>query len=306
MSWQASRWAARVAKTESGSEKCVLLVMAEIADEHGQGVRVSQGTLEERCCFTERTVRRALIGLETRGLIRRGNQRLVQHLPVGRRPVVWDLVLTEFAGSEDLLNDDFGEDTVSPQAGHNVRSDTVTPQGGHDVPSEGTESPLDRGHCVPSRGDTMSDKASLEASFEASSSSSAKSPTTRKQKPKREPQRDDVDALCNRLRESVIANGSKPPTITEAWRREARLLLDRDGPECRGVDLQKALNVLDWSQQDPFWKDNIRSMPKFRKQYDVLRGRALAEYERNKSHGREPSAAPMRDPRSGNLVEARW
>ncbi|WP_280265363.1 hypothetical protein [Nocardia wallacei] len=96
------------------------------------------------------------------------------------------------------------------------------------------------------------------------------------------------------MREHVIANGNTPPTITDAWRREARLLLDRDGPERHGVPLQKALNVLDWCQQDSFWSANIRSMPKFRKQYDTLRAHALREYERRKPRGQTSAVGEAR------------
>lgn len=40
-----------------------------------------------------------------------------------------------------------------------------------------------------------------------------------------------------------------------------------------GVDhrqIEEVLEVLQWSQEDDFWKDNIRSGEKFRRQYDVL------------------------------------
>lgn len=84
-----------------------------------------------------------------------------------------------------------------------------------------------------------------------------------------EPPRADVDALCERLVDRMIDNGSKPPTITTAWRREARLLLDKDGR-----DLDKALRLIDWCQQDSFWRANIHSMATFRRQYDALRLKA--------------------------------
>src|SRR5690606_15087714 len=73
-----------------------------------------------------------------------------------------------------------------------------------------------------------------------------------------EPPRADVDALCNRLVDRMIDNGSKPPRITETWRREARLLLVKDRRE-----LDKALRLLDWCQDDPFWQANIHSMGTF-------------------------------------------
>lgn len=88
------------------------------------------------------------------------------------------------------------------------------------------------------------------------------------------PTRDDVEELCTRLRDRIVENGSKPPTITKAWREEARRLLDIDKRE-----LAKALGLLDWSQANSFWRANIRSMAKFRKQYDTLRLQANAEWE---------------------------
>jgi hypothetical protein len=78
--------------------------------------------------------------------------------------------------------------------------------------------------------------------------------------------REDVETLCNHLTDLMVGNGSKQPTVTEAWRREARLLLDKDQ---RSFD--EAMSVLDWCQRDEFWKSNIESIPKFRKQYDRLR-----------------------------------
>jgi hypothetical protein len=89
-----------------------------------------------------------------------------------------------------------------------------------------------------------------------------------------EPLRHDVDQLCTRLRDRMVGNGCKAPTITKAWRDAARLLLDKDER-----DLTKALNLLDWTQDDDFWRANIQSMPKFRAQYDQLRLKAVAEHE---------------------------
>src|SRR5207248_1386158 len=89
-----------------------------------------------------------------------------------------------------------------------------------------------------------------------------------------EERREDVERLCQRLYDRVTANGSKA-TISDGWRKAARLLLDRDGRE-----LDKALNLIDWAAQDPFWSANVLSMPAFRKQYDQLRLKARAEWQR--------------------------
>ena len=80
-----------------------------------------------------------------------------------------------------------------------------------------------------------------------------------------EPPREDVEALCTRLRDHVARNTDKPPTISARWRTEARLLLDKDG-----IEFDEAVRVLDWCQQDSFWMPNILSMPKFREKFAQL------------------------------------
>ena len=97
----------------------------------------------------------------------------------------------------------------------------------------------------------------------------------RQRKPKEPaPPRPDVEALCVRLVELMVANDCVPPPITNAWRTQARLLLDKDGR-----DFDKALRLLEWCQHDKFWKGNIQSMPTFREKYDRLRLKANAEWE---------------------------
>jgi hypothetical protein len=120
----------------------------------------------------------------------------------------------------------------------------------------------------------------------------------RRSKPSRRkrPDRPDVERLCAHLAESIIANGSRPPNVGQKWRDAARLLLDKDG---RAED--KAHLLIDWCQQDHFWRQNIHSMPTFRRQYDKLRLAAIAEWEKKKrpaSNGRQPTPdefAALRD-----------
>ena len=85
-------------------------------------------------------------------------------------------------------------------------------------------------------------------------------------------ERDDIEQLCTHLAEWIFTNGSKRPAITNAWRTEARLLLDKDERE-----LATAIRLIDWCQADPFWRGNILSMPKFRSKYDQLRLAANAQ-----------------------------
>lgn len=93
MSVQATRWAARKVLIQDGTLKCLLMVMADAAGAHGEGVWLSQETLALRTGFTDRTIRRSLEKLKTLGLIKPGNPELVAHLPKDERPLVWNLNL---------------------------------------------------------------------------------------------------------------------------------------------------------------------------------------------------------------------
>jgi len=88
--------------------------------------------------------------------------------------------------------------------------------------------------------------------------------------------RPDVEELCTLLADLVEANGSKRPKVTKAWRDEARRMLDIDKRE-----LDKASNLIRWSQADGFWRKNILSMAKFRQRYDQLRLAALEDWNKN-------------------------
>lgn len=81
-----------------------------------------------------------------------------------------------------------------------------------------------------------------------------------------EPLREDVEKVCTHLADRIEANGSKRPTITKAWRTEARLLIDKDGRT-----VEQILRCIDWCQDDGFWRSNILSLPKLREKYDQLR-----------------------------------
>lgn len=126
----------------------------------------------------------------------------------------------------------------------------------------------------------------------SSSSSDPAAPTSDKQSID-EPQRDDVDAVCQRLRDWMIQNEAKTPTITKEWRRQARLMFDKDKRE-----LSKALNLIDWCQRDTFWMSNIHSIPTFREKYDKLAMRAREEWRANGEKAKASAAAtdPNRSP----------
>lgn len=127
--------------------------------------------------------------------------------------------------------------------------------------------------------------SSATASPRADTASDAKAKLPKKPKSAPEP-RPDVEALCNRLFELMKARGCRTTPVTDAWRTEARLLLDKDG-----VHFKFAMDVLEWSQKSSFWKTNILSMPKFRKQWNTLYQQAEAACGPHPNNGRAPEPA---------------
>lgn len=104
-----------------------------------------------------------------------------------------------------------------------------------------------------------------------------------------DPHRPDVEKVCRHLADRIVDNGSKRPTVTDKWRTEARLLLDKDGRT-----VEQVIRAIDWSQADPFWRGNVLSMPTLRAKYDQLRlaaqrnGTARASPASNAPHAVPP------------------
>lgn len=71
----------------------VLMALASKAREDGTAAYPGQEWLAERSRKSDRSVRNDLGTLEQLGLIRRGDQSIVTHLPADERPVVWDLAV---------------------------------------------------------------------------------------------------------------------------------------------------------------------------------------------------------------------
>jgi len=95
-------------------------------------------------------------------------------------------------------------------------------------------------------------------------------------KPEPDPERvDDKNLkylpLAEKLADHIQANdpghfkNKNRKRLTSSWADDFRLLLERDG---RDQDL--VVHVLDWCQNDSFWKTNILSGSKFRKQFPQL------------------------------------
>jgi hypothetical protein len=84
----------------------------------------------------------------------------------------------------------------------------------------------------------------------------------------------EVQRLCVLLADLIAENDDnhKRPTITMAWYRECRLLIERDGRSAKQVEA-----AIRWSQANIFWKANILGMPKLREKYSELSLQARRE-----------------------------
>ena len=91
MSLKAIIWVMEDAPVENHGELAVLYALADRANDDGTAAYPSQEWISYRARCTDRTVRNHLKNLEGREVIRRGDQLLVSHFPVNRRPIVWDL-----------------------------------------------------------------------------------------------------------------------------------------------------------------------------------------------------------------------
>jgi hypothetical protein len=86
--------------------------------------------------------------------------------------------------------------------------------------------------------------------------------------------------LAEYLAKRIEDNGSKPPNVTESWVKDIRLLIERDG---RSVEQVKF--IIDWCQNDSFWRSNILSPSKLRVKFDQLRLNAEQQSSRKVPQG---------------------
>lgn len=78
--------------------------------------------------------------------------------------------------------------------------------------------------------------------------------------------RPDVARVLDHLDQRIEGNGARKPGRTKANIDAARRLIDTDGRP-----LDEVVRVIDWATSDAFWKSNILSAVKLRRQYDQLR-----------------------------------
>lgn len=145
MSLKAIIWVMEEAPVENHAELVILYALADRASDNGRAAYPAVAWIAERARCSERTVQRHLKNLEARGVINKGDQRIVEHFRSDRRPTVWDLDLT-------LTKTTTGCQNVTPT--DDGRGDTESTTGCQPEPSGVTTS--------AERGDTaLSPKPSL-------------------------------------------------------------------------------------------------------------------------------------------------
>lgn len=76
----------------------------------------------------------------------------------------------------------------------------------------------------------------------------------------------EVTDACNLLADLMQSNGAKRPVINDAWLTDMDRLNRIDGRSWDEIE-----KVIRWCQQDSFWRTNILSPAKLRKQFDQLK-----------------------------------
>lgn len=111
----------------------VLLKLANVAGEDGEHAFRHARKMAQELGVSTRSVQRALRDLEALPLIRRGNQDYTAHLPAGKRPVVYDLVMfgavvemVHIVGFDDVPEWPESDTTRLSTGTREIESDTTT------------------------------------------------------------------------------------------------------------------------------------------------------------------------------------
>jgi len=308
LSLEATNWVLNDATGLPSHAFAVLMGLANHANPEGKGAFTAQGTLGHYARKTDRQVRRDLQELEAIGLIRRGDQRLVAHLPRDKRPVVWDLAMERrmpdwhFGKGDPEGTGEPGQEAERPDVDVPPDVEDRAPRSGRRSPRGRTRPDADDRPDAHDRTqeaerpdvDVLQTVLEPEATTTTSSPSAAAPPEgaankARPDAPKSKPSaptREDAERLCAHLADAIEANGSLRPTITDRWRDAARLMIDKDGRSEEQIH-----RAIDWCQEHEFWRSNILSMIKLREKYDQLRLQATrpAPAANGHANGVQPS-----------------
>lgn len=125
MSLKAMLWVLEDCTVAEPELRVLLFALADRAANDGTSAFPSRAWLAERCFCSVRSVSRRLARLEEMGIIRRGDQHLVDHFRADRRPVVWDLNITY--GVTPVSRRDTGDMSATSCRGDTCDTYGVTP-----------------------------------------------------------------------------------------------------------------------------------------------------------------------------------
>ena len=75
----------------------------------------------------------------------------------------------------------------------------------------------------------------------------------------------EIIQLSNLLADLIESNGIKRPSVNDGWHKDLYLLHTRDNYSYEQIEF-----VIRWSQNDSFWRSNVLSPKKLRKQFGAL------------------------------------
>lgn len=113
--------------------------------------------------------------------------------------------------------------------------------------------------------------------------------------------------LANHLKKEILNQdpNTKVPEDLTSWATDADRMIRLDKR-----DPQEAANLITWAQHDSFWRSNILSMSKFRKQYDKLRLQAVSQSKQKQSRDTETTVQRMlreeREREQGKIIDIDW
>jgi hypothetical protein len=140
VSIEAIRWALSVAPDVPPNLLAPLITLADHANEYGMSYP-SQELLAFEVRKSDRAVRNDLAALEARCLIRRGDQRFVAHLPVDRRPVVWEMAMELVDREREQWLADRRQYGRNPASGRSGTGGTTVPPNPQENPQRETPPP---------------------------------------------------------------------------------------------------------------------------------------------------------------------
>jgi hypothetical protein len=113
---------------------------------------------------------------------------------------------------------------------------------------------------------------------------------------------DAPDAPLSELLADLVATNDpdgKRPTVSKAWIEAEDRMLRLDGRKPK-----EAERLIRWTQNDEFWRGNVRSMPKFREKYGQLYLAAVEDSKKRKAKGSPGMAQAHRFAEKARQAEA--